>query len=227
MSTDADFSPAVVNSSALPADARQLQELVRQLQAREAQLTAALAESSQTVSQQQQLLDKLTHELALMKRCRAGASKSCGSEDGQEVVGVESAIEAFVLDPAFVRFLASWETDCQPSDCGEVGRAIAVLLSPLVFAEAHIEHPMLTVLDAPVPADGVSQQFGARRMRADIQPGFPGFLSLTNPSRCDGDECSQTAPYGTLRMIARDLQNVAGPFVGSSMPGLGGLVHVV
>ncbi len=78
MSTDAapsvTVSPAAMDD-ALPADAAQLRELVRQLQAREAQLTAALNESAQTVAQQQQLLDKLTHELALMRRWAFGSRR--------------------------------------------------------------------------------------------------------------------------------------------------------
>jgi transposase len=90
MSTDAAFSPAAAtaNTSALPTDAAELERLARQLlareaehQAREAQLTAALAESSQTVRQQQLLLDKLTHELALLKRWVFGARRERFAED--------------------------------------------------------------------------------------------------------------------------------------------------
>jgi transposase len=90
MSTDAAFSsaPAAANTSALPADAGQLQALLQaaltreaEHQAREVQLTAALAESSQTVAQQQQLLDKLTHELALMKRWVYGSRRERFGED--------------------------------------------------------------------------------------------------------------------------------------------------
>ena len=90
MSTDAAPPSATI---VLPADAPSLQELVRQLQAREAereaqrtacaaeqqlreaQLVAALHESTQTVTQQQELLDKLTHELALMKRWVFGSRR--------------------------------------------------------------------------------------------------------------------------------------------------------
>src|SRR5579871_74117 len=74
MSMDAATSP-VADSASLPGDAPALQALVQQLQAREAQLTAALNESSQTVTAQQQLLDKLTHELALMKRWMFGSRR--------------------------------------------------------------------------------------------------------------------------------------------------------
>jgi transposase len=81
MSTDAAPSAAAPDN-ALPADAPALQALVRHLQAREsehqsreAQLVAALNESSQTVTQQQQLLDKLTHEMALMKRWMFGSRR--------------------------------------------------------------------------------------------------------------------------------------------------------
>jgi len=80
MSTDAAFSSAA-GEPALPADAQRLAQLVQQLQGREAQLTAALAESSQTVTQQQQLLDKLTHELALMKRWVFGSRRERFGDD--------------------------------------------------------------------------------------------------------------------------------------------------
>ncbi len=88
MSTDAAFTSAD-DRIALPAgtdtgDAEQLPEVVKQLLAREAQLTAALAESSQTVSQQQELLDKLTHELALLKRCLFGARRERLTEDPRQ-----------------------------------------------------------------------------------------------------------------------------------------------
>lgn len=92
MSTDAAFCSAV-DQVELPADRAQLEPLVRQLlaekaaresdfaardaehQRREAQLVAALGESTQTVKQQQELLDKLTHELALMKRWVFGSRR--------------------------------------------------------------------------------------------------------------------------------------------------------
>jgi transposase len=91
MSTDAAFSSAADNN-ALPAATAQLQELLQaaltrevEHQAREAQLTAALAESSQTVTQQQQLLDKLTHELALMKRWVFGSRRErFGADDPRQ-----------------------------------------------------------------------------------------------------------------------------------------------
>ena len=74
MSTDA-ASAVAADKDALPADAPALQALVQQLQSREAQLAAALAESLQTVTQQQQLLDKLAHELALIKRWMFGSRR--------------------------------------------------------------------------------------------------------------------------------------------------------
>jgi transposase len=80
MSTDAVTS--AVAPVALPADHAQLAALAQQLlareaehQQREAQLVAALNESIKTVSQQQELLDKLTHELALMKRWVFGSRR--------------------------------------------------------------------------------------------------------------------------------------------------------
>jgi transposase len=84
MSTDAAFSSAA-NETALPAEAEPLQQRLLQALAREAQLTAALAESSQTVTQQQQLLDKLTHELALMRRWIFGARRErFGADDPRQ-----------------------------------------------------------------------------------------------------------------------------------------------
>jgi transposase len=92
MNTDAAGSSAAANTTTLPADVGQLQKLLQaalarkaEHQAREAQLAAALAESSQTVAQQQQLLDKLTHELALMKRWVFGSRRErFGSDDPRQ-----------------------------------------------------------------------------------------------------------------------------------------------
>src|SRR5438045_731607 len=77
MSTDAPSSTTIPPA----VDPAQLQERLKQAQAREAQLTAALAESSQTVTQQQELLDKLTHELALLKRWVFGSRRERFGED--------------------------------------------------------------------------------------------------------------------------------------------------
>ena len=98
MSTDAVISPAV-DQVELPADRVQLEQLVRQLlawevehtareaehQLRETQLAAALNESSQTVTQQQELLAKLTHELAMMKRWVFGSRRErFGTDDPRQ-----------------------------------------------------------------------------------------------------------------------------------------------
>jgi transposase len=83
MSTDAPFSSAASDPS-LPADAAQLQARLQEAQARETQLVAALAESSQTVAQQQQLLEKLTHELALLKRHVFGSRRERIGDDPRQ-----------------------------------------------------------------------------------------------------------------------------------------------
>jgi len=95
MSTDA--RPSAADHAELPAaelatDRAQLEQQMRQLlaseaehQLREAQLVAALNESTQTVKQQQELLDKLTHELALMKRWVFGSRREkFSSEDPRQ-----------------------------------------------------------------------------------------------------------------------------------------------
>lgn len=98
--TSASFTSAVAHSDAAAvnpgasgaADAGQLRELLQaaltreaELAAREVQLAAALAESSQTITQQQQLLDKLTHELALMKRWVFGSRRErFGADDPRQ-----------------------------------------------------------------------------------------------------------------------------------------------
>jgi transposase len=102
MSTAAEISSAA-NTNALPADIGPLQERLQQSLARETQLTAALAESSQTVAQQQQLLDKLTHELALMKRWVFGSRRERFGEDDprqQKLFEVSDAASAEADDNA-------------------------------------------------------------------------------------------------------------------------------
>jgi transposase len=98
MSTDATFSSAI-EPVELPADRAQVEQLVRQFMAREtehatreteqqlreAQLVVALNESTQTVEQQRELLDKLTHELALMKRWVFGSRRErFGADDPRQ-----------------------------------------------------------------------------------------------------------------------------------------------
>jgi transposase len=99
--------PGVVNTHAassvtIPpaAHAEQLQERLNQAQAREVQLTAALAESSQTVTQQQELLDKLTHELALLKRWVFGARRERFGEDDPRQQKLFEVSEGAPSDPA-------------------------------------------------------------------------------------------------------------------------------
>ena len=86
MSTDASSSTlSPIDPRALPADSAALRKLAEQLLSRETQLAAALAESSQTVAQQQLLLEKLAHELALLKRCLFGSRRERqGAEDPRQ-----------------------------------------------------------------------------------------------------------------------------------------------
>lgn len=84
MSTDASSTASPIDPQGLPSDPEQLQKLVQELLARIAQLTAALAESSQTVGQQQELLDKLAHELALFKRCLFGSRRERTDDPRQQ-----------------------------------------------------------------------------------------------------------------------------------------------
>jgi transposase len=96
MSTDVILSPLpAVDPQGLPTEVPPLQDLVRCLAAREAQLTAALAESSQTVSQQQQRLEKLAHELALLKRAVFGSRRErFGDDPDQKLLFDVSADQA-------------------------------------------------------------------------------------------------------------------------------------
>ena len=83
MSTDA--APSVTVSAAamddaLPADAAQLRELIRQLQAREAQLTAALNESAQTVAQQRK---RTPHPFLTGRLCWASSGSNSRFSRGE------------------------------------------------------------------------------------------------------------------------------------------------
>lgn len=85
MSTDASVSaagqPVELPRVELPTDAAQLAQIVRDLLAREAQLTAALSQATQTIEQQRELLDKMAHEMALLKRCLFGSRRERFGED--------------------------------------------------------------------------------------------------------------------------------------------------
>src|SRR5690349_2286375 len=89
MSTDASLPPAdqpvELPAVELPSDPAQLEQLARQLLAREAQLAAALNQATQTIDQQRDLLDKLTHEMALLKRCLFGSRRErFGADDPRQ-----------------------------------------------------------------------------------------------------------------------------------------------
>src|SRR5271169_395954 len=75
MSTDAASSTSPITPPVLPADPQQLRELAQRLLARDAQLTAELAEASKTLVEQQQQLEKLGHELSMMKRMLYGSRR--------------------------------------------------------------------------------------------------------------------------------------------------------
>jgi transposase len=127
MSTDAAFSSAD-DRTALPLGtdpitADQLPELVKQLLAREAelqlrtaQLVAALNESTQTVEQQRELLDKLTHELALMKRWMFGSRRErFGADDPRQ----KSLFEVGEQPGADLEAAES-EDESSEDECGEL-----------------------------------------------------------------------------------------------------------
>lgn len=75
MSTDASSNASPITPPVLPTDPRQLLEFAQRLVAREAQLSAELGQASQTITQQQDLLEKLGHELSLMKRMLYGSRR--------------------------------------------------------------------------------------------------------------------------------------------------------
>jgi transposase len=75
MSTDAASSTSPITPPVLPTDPQQMRELAQRLVARDAQLTAELAEASKTLVEQQQQLEKLGHELSMMKRMLYGSRR--------------------------------------------------------------------------------------------------------------------------------------------------------
>src|SRR5687768_3058025 len=80
-----------------------------------------------------------------------------GGQHFEQVVGIECADHAFRLRAALQRLLLAEQADDQAANGAEVRRAIAVLLAGAVLVEAHIEHPVLTVLDPPMFANGMTQ----------------------------------------------------------------------
>jgi transposase len=80
---DANTSSSA-NTPLLPADVAELQQLVEALQGRESHLLTALQESSQTVAVQQDTIEKLSHELALLKRHVFGYRRERFAEDPRQ-----------------------------------------------------------------------------------------------------------------------------------------------
>jgi transposase len=72
------------HTSSLPADTAELQRLIDALQGRESHLLAALEESSQTIAAQQDTIEKLSHELALLKRHVFGYRRERFAEDARQ-----------------------------------------------------------------------------------------------------------------------------------------------
>src|SRR4051794_40919981 len=99
-----------------------------------------------------------------------------GGQHLEEILRIESAGHAFRLRAALQRLLLAEQADDQAADGAEVGRAVTVLLASGVLVEAHIEHPVLTILDAPMATDGVAQRPGARAQVADEHPRLPCLL---------------------------------------------------
>ena len=66
----------------------------------------------------------------------------------------------FALAPALQGLLLAEQADDQATNGAEVRRAMAVLLAGGVFVEGHIEYPVLTILDAPMLANGLTQRLG-------------------------------------------------------------------
>jgi len=109
MSTDASISssadhvelpPVELPPVELPSDAAHLAEMVRQLLAREAQLVTALSQSTQTIEQQRELLDKMAHEMALLKRCLFGSRRERFGEDDPRQQLLFGATAALPDDPS-------------------------------------------------------------------------------------------------------------------------------
>lgn len=77
MSTDAASSPSTSPPTppVLPTDPRELREFAQRSLAREGQLTAELAEAAKSIAEQQQQLEKLGHELSLLKRMLYGSRR--------------------------------------------------------------------------------------------------------------------------------------------------------
>ena len=90
-------------------------------------------------------------------------------QDFEQVVRIEGAVQAFVFDASFVRGFLPEQADGQAADGGEVRGAGAVLWAALVFAEDHIEHPVLAVFDRPVAANRLRQKSGLRRVAAHVE----------------------------------------------------------
>ena len=81
MTATNSFSP---RTASLPTDVVALQRLVEVLQSRESHLLAALNESSETITAQQQTIEKLGHELSLLKRHVFGYRRERFAEDPRQ-----------------------------------------------------------------------------------------------------------------------------------------------
>ncbi len=79
-----------------------------------------------------------------------------GGRHSEEIVGIECADHAFHLGAAPRRLLLAEQADDPAAYGARVRRAMTVLLSSGVLVEAHIEHPVLTVLEAPRLANGLA-----------------------------------------------------------------------
>ena len=90
-------------------------------------------------------------------------------------------MEAFVFGAAFVGGFLPQQAHSQAADGGEVRGSVAVLWAALVFAEDHIEHPVLAVFDRPVATNRHRQKCRLRGVAADVEARFPRLLALDFP----------------------------------------------
>ena len=85
---------------------------------------------------------------------------------------VPGGFEALSLDPSFGRFVLFEQVEGDAIEDGEVLRGVSGAFAVEVFTEAHIEHPMQFVFDAPVLADHRVQPGGIGPETGDVVTDF-------------------------------------------------------
>lgn len=147
-------------------------------------------------------------------------------EDGGEEIVVPAGGFAFEADAASGWSFLEHVEGHVFEDGGVVG-GVVLADTRFVLAEGHVEHPVETVLDAPVSANGFGQLAGIGGERGDEMAGFGAGLAVEGALSADHDDGAQGRPVGVQFPQPVDVvRRPTAAFLDAAMVGVDGGVMI-